>query len=201
MPSGIIGVEGESRFTGTYPASWFRLPDRSSSIIGREHIRDVLPTRRYTDHICSYTGTEGYKLHWAGPWAGCSRATARLFRVAYVNPSTGDTIALVQSLRQPEEQGKAVTDGSFRASILTGNSPYPYTVITWHKDQFYFTVTASSLAEQEVTRIAKSVQPVINNEPVPPSPTCGIPSDHSGSQTREFRGNSGVLLFEGCSEP
>lgn len=99
----------------------------------------------------------GYLLNWAGPYSIVD-GRCKAIVVQYINPSTGDTIALEQSLVKPEEQGESIADGGFSGRIVTGTVPYRYAVLTWQKDKFYFTTTASSLATPELIRVAKSLQ-------------------------------------------
>lgn len=104
---------------------------------------------------------ESYMFNWAGPSSVVDgRCTA--VQVSYIKPSTGDTIVLEQRLSKPDEQGDAITEGSFSGRIFTGTVPYRYAVLTWQKDKFYFTMTASSLATPELIRVAESLQLVVN---------------------------------------
>lgn len=78
--------------------------------------------------------------------------------IDYINTKTGDTMVMMESADKfKESEVRNISTNGFQGRVKTYKVPFPYIEVFWEQDGTYFSLTASSLDEQEVVKIAQSM--------------------------------------------
>lgn len=100
----------------------------------------------------------GYLLNTVYP--DYTRITHRGLNTVYINPKTGGSLLLVHSVRKQPDAGEVVTVQGVGGHISSFTSPYPYSILTWTKQDTHLTLVGSVVGRSELLRIANGLKPL-----------------------------------------